>query len=115
MSGDVLCTVAAVIGLAGWVIESQRRTNAQTSARNWHRSFELEHRVVEAQATVIRRLETALGRPTRHWLPLGHQPHPGPPPPTYAELAGWLVDTCDAWTCPAAHLGETFIPLDVAA
>lgn len=86
MTSDPLLVAAAVIAVTVAVVESQRRTNAQTSARNWHRSFELEHRVVEAQATVIRRLETALGRPTRAWVPLGHQPNPAPAP-TPLELA----------------------------
>lgn len=95
MDGDLLLVAAAVIALAVAVVESQRRTNAQASARAWRRSYQTEHAVVERLAKRIERLETALGRREPGvWLPRRHRPPATQAKPlSDAELAEWLAET----------------------
>lgn len=94
MNGDLLLVAAAVIALAVAVVESQRRTNKEASARFWRRQYELEHHVTERQTRRIERLEVALGRRTpEHWRPKRFRPPARVPAPTPQELAVFFATT----------------------
>lgn len=94
MTDDLLLVTAAVIGVGVALVESQRRTNAQASARAWRRSYQTEHAVVERLAKRIERLETALGRREPGvWLPRHYRPPSRVPGPTQRELAVFFATT----------------------
>lgn len=89
-----LLIAAAVLGVGTALVESQRRTNKEASARFWRRQYEIEHQVTESQIRRIERLELALGQRTpEHWLPRRFRPPARVSGPTPKELAVFFATT----------------------